>query len=446
MRRSSATPFRALALASLASLVVASASCGGEAPLVEPGETDTARSALFANDKAMFDYFVGKGLTPFQAAGIVGNLDQESGGNPMASQPGGPGRGIAQWSVGGRWDTDANDNAVWFASKQGQSVWSLQLQLDFIWYELTTFSYFGLAALKATTNVTDATVVFQNKYEGCGTCVQTQRVKYAMDVLAAYGNSTPPDYAATFVSQTHPFAGAGPVTLMVGQTVAGSIVFKNAGAKPWKAGVTKLAPIPRDQASPFHASSWLSPTRVSTLAQDVAPGQNGTFAWDLSGSAPGDFSPFFGLVEEGVTWFADSGGPPDDQIQVHVVVTPGAGTGGSGGAGGSGTAGTGAAGKGGSSSGAAGTGAAGKAGAAGGAGSGSGAGGSSTAGKAGAGASPAAGGSGGAGAAGAATGDVLVSGSDEESSGCVVAGAGGRGAAGGVWLLVLAGLWMRRRG
>ena len=66
--------------------------------------------AIFGNDQASFDYFVGKGLTPFQAAGIVGNLDQESGVNPTAVQSGGPGRGVAQWSVGGRWDTSAGDN------------------------------------------------------------------------------------------------------------------------------------------------------------------------------------------------------------------------------------------------------------------------------------------------------------------------------------------------
>src|SRR5581483_3032280 len=113
-----------------------------------PGDAP-ADWALFTNDKAAFDYFVGKGLTNFQAAGIVGNLDQESGVSPTAVQQGGPGRGIAQWSVGGRWDTDSGDNATAYAAKQNQSVWSLGLQLDFIWYELTTFSGYGLSKLKA---------------------------------------------------------------------------------------------------------------------------------------------------------------------------------------------------------------------------------------------------------------------------------------------------------
>src|SRR5262249_30331317 len=149
-----------------------------------PGDVP-ADWVLFTNDKAAFDYFVGKGLTNFQAAGIVGNLDQESGVNPNAVQQGGPGRGIAQWSAGGRWDTDSGDNAVAYAKQQGQSVYSLGLQLDFIWYELGKFSGYGLSKLKATTNVTDATVVFQTDFEGCGTCLQSQRIQYAKDVLNA---------------------------------------------------------------------------------------------------------------------------------------------------------------------------------------------------------------------------------------------------------------------
>src|SRR6185437_11781439 len=87
------------------------------------------------NDKIAFDFFLAKGLTADQAAGIVGNLDQESGMDPSIWQyGGGPGRGIAQWSAGGRWDSDYHDNVAWYASQHGQSIYSLNLQLEFIWY------------------------------------------------------------------------------------------------------------------------------------------------------------------------------------------------------------------------------------------------------------------------------------------------------------------------
>lgn len=176
-------------------LAVAVAGCG-TGPGEPLGQTASAITG-FANDQTAFDYFLGKGLANYQAAGIVGNLDQESGVDPTAVESGGPGRGIAQWSVGGRWDTDANDNAEWYATQQGQSVDSLQLQLDFVWYELTTFPSYGLAALQQSTNVTDATVAFQNDFEGCGTCDQSTRVAYAENVLSEFGNDQVDDGGLT---------------------------------------------------------------------------------------------------------------------------------------------------------------------------------------------------------------------------------------------------------
>jgi hypothetical protein len=167
-------------------LALAAAACGNANPGRE-AVGSSASAITFPNDEPAYDYFVGKGLTNFQAAGIVGNLDQESGVDPTAVQPCGPGRGIAQWSVGGRWDKDSGDNATWYAGTEGMSVLSLQLQLDFIWFELTTFPGYGLAALQATTNVTDATIAFETDFEGCGDCDQSQRIAYAENVLAAFG-------------------------------------------------------------------------------------------------------------------------------------------------------------------------------------------------------------------------------------------------------------------
>ena len=47
------------------------------------------------NAEAIWHYLIGQGFTPNAAAGILGNMEQESGGNPMAgSNP--PGRGLIQ--------------------------------------------------------------------------------------------------------------------------------------------------------------------------------------------------------------------------------------------------------------------------------------------------------------------------------------------------------------
>src|ERR1700722_10372316 len=164
------------------------AGCGSSGGEENPGSTGSDL-ALSANAHPAYSYFIGQGLTPVQAAGIVGNLEQESGVSPTIAQyGGGPGRGIAQWSTGGRWDTDHDDNVAWYAQQQGQSEYSLTLQLAFIWYELQTFSNYGLSPLRASTSVSSATIAFQNDFEGCGTCAQSTRIAYAQAVLNAYGS------------------------------------------------------------------------------------------------------------------------------------------------------------------------------------------------------------------------------------------------------------------
>ncbi|HEY1585100.1 MAG TPA: phage tail tip lysozyme [Polyangia bacterium] len=313
-------------IALVALTAAALSGCVGAAPV--EGESSEALATAFANDKPAYDFFVAKGLTNFQAAGIVGNLDQESGVNPGSVQfGGGPGRGIAQWSVGGRWDTSANDNVLAYAKSKGESSGSLNLQLEFIWYELTTFGY-GYSALKATANVTDATVAFQDKYEICGTCDSTQRVSYAKSVLAAYGAAPP--YSATFVSQSWPYASAPPMTIKCGQSVNAKIVMKNSGTKTWDAS-TKLGTTgPRDRASIFAGNEWPSASRAATINGTVAPNADGTFSFAFHGPTgsdckPGTYHEYFGIVQEGVAWFSDNGqgGPPDNQIEALIDLVPG---------------------------------------------------------------------------------------------------------------------------
>jgi MYXO-CTERM domain-containing protein len=116
-----------------------------------------------------------------------------------------------------------------------------------------------------------------------------------------------------------------PMGMHVGDVVQGWIELTNSGTKAWTAGVTKLAPVPRDVRSPFADSSWLSPTRVSTVMADVPVGQKGQFPVALKATALGDFEVTFGLVEEAVTWFSDAplgGGPADGFLRVHVTVLP----------------------------------------------------------------------------------------------------------------------------
>lgn len=312
-------------LSLLALLPAALAGCEGvDEPMREPLETTSEAIVETAEDKIAFDFFLAKGLTAIQSAGIIGNLDQESGMDPTIAQyGGGPGRGIAQWSTGGRWDTTPNANVVWYAGQMGESKWSLQLQLEFIWWEFTHVGY-GFNHLKQATTIVQAVTVFQNEYEICGACAQSNRIAHAQAAYDQFKDDVVgPVWAAKFVSQSWPYASEAPVPMTQYELKTGSIDLKNTGTTTWPAGVVKLAPIPRDAASPFAASTWLAPNRVSTLTTDVKPGEVGHFEWDLYPTEAGDFQPYFGLVAEGAVWFADSGGPGDEVMQVNVHVAPG---------------------------------------------------------------------------------------------------------------------------
>jgi hypothetical protein len=89
--------------------------------------------------------------------------------------------------------------------------------------------------------------------------------------------------------------------------------------------VTKLAPTPRDKPTDAGgvAVGWPAPNRAATVTKPVKPGEIGRFAFKLAPTRAGDWVQTFGLVEEGLVWFADptlGGGPSDTQLAVHLVV------------------------------------------------------------------------------------------------------------------------------
>ncbi len=177
---------RKTALSLLAVGFVVSSFAAGCAGSVD--DASVSEEALSNSEHSAYNFFVSKGLTKAQAAGVIGNLIQESSVSPTAVEyGGGPGRGIAQWSVGGRWNADHNDNVTWYAGVHGESPWALTTQLNFTWYELETFGSYGLSALRSSSTVSQATIAFQDRFEGCGTCDESKRIQYAEQVLSAYG-------------------------------------------------------------------------------------------------------------------------------------------------------------------------------------------------------------------------------------------------------------------
>jgi hypothetical protein len=130
------------------------------------------------------------GLTPAQAAGIAGNLMQESTLSPTSSQAGGPGRGIAQWSVGGRWDTSPGDNLMEFISKNGgdpiRDSSNLTWQLRFMKYELNGPYSQALGEVRRSQTSEEAAGYFARDYEQCG--VMGARIPDATSALSAWNS------------------------------------------------------------------------------------------------------------------------------------------------------------------------------------------------------------------------------------------------------------------
>ncbi len=120
-----------------------------------------------SNPERGFNFFKKQGFTPYQAAGIIGNLrvesfdDMQTGVKSAGSENS---YGIAQWNsaraAGNRFGNLQN-----FANQHGRDWRELTIQLLFIVHELQTVSFYGLKPLLQSTTIRQATFVFEGKFE-----------------------------------------------------------------------------------------------------------------------------------------------------------------------------------------------------------------------------------------------------------------------------------------
>lgn len=135
-----------------------------------------------------YDYFTARGLDAYQTAGILGNLEYESGGNlnPAQWQFGctvaGCGRGIAQWTV----DASRWQNLVILAGKMHMSPLNYQVQVAFVWQELQSDYYSSTyLPLKASTTIQKAVSIIELFYDVPASPSQSygQRLADAQNIL-----------------------------------------------------------------------------------------------------------------------------------------------------------------------------------------------------------------------------------------------------------------------
>lgn len=139
------------------------------------------------NEKVIWDYFKAKGLNDFGIAGLMGNLYAESGLLPNNLQNTGnkklgmtddeyvatvdngsyknfikdsQGFGLAQWTYWSR-----KQNLLNFARTAGKSIGDLQMQLDFLWKELSESYGSVLQTLKTASSILEASNAVLLKFE-----------------------------------------------------------------------------------------------------------------------------------------------------------------------------------------------------------------------------------------------------------------------------------------
>lgn len=153
------------------------------------------------NAQIAFNYFVSQGLSPVQAAGIVGNLQGESGRglntntrNPGDGRDGSDSIGIAQWN-----STRAQALKDYAASK-GVPYTDLNTQLEFLHSELKgpeKAAYDKLLAAQNPEEATRAMLAFERPKDWNVPGSHPQRTQYAQRALAAYGGGQPQPAPAT---------------------------------------------------------------------------------------------------------------------------------------------------------------------------------------------------------------------------------------------------------
>lgn len=123
--------------------------------------SQTLASGLQGNSKAAMEFFLKQGWSIAQAAGIVGNLQQESGKNLNTKAFNGTHVGIAQWDPA---------RAASFAKMFGKEVRdaTLEEQLKFIQHELETTHKTAGTLLKAANSAEEAAKAFEKRYEVAG--------------------------------------------------------------------------------------------------------------------------------------------------------------------------------------------------------------------------------------------------------------------------------------
>lgn len=150
-----------------------------------------------SNAEIAWNFFISQGCSEHAAAAILGNLERESPGiiPTVVEIGGGPGRGIAQWTVNG----SRYNGLISFADEKGLDWTDLEVQLEYLWYEFsggepTTIailnkSFGGLEVFKKANSIEWAVEVFEKSFERAGTPAIGNRIDNAYRYYNLYATT-----------------------------------------------------------------------------------------------------------------------------------------------------------------------------------------------------------------------------------------------------------------
>ena len=203
------------------------------------------------NPEKIWNFFIQKGLKPYQAAGFLGNIEAESRFNPrqieiaFSSPPhesdnlpppvnskGQPGYGLIQWTSLGRRDR-LKEKVL--SDPQKRKASDITLQLELIWEELNgAYKKSTLIPLQNSKDVNEASTIITLNYEipANKAARAIERAKRSASYLAKYGSLTPSATPAVPVSTT---------TVGTGTTGCTGVPGSGAASSPNAAGIVLKA-------------------------------------------------------------------------------------------------------------------------------------------------------------------------------------------------------------
>lgn len=221
------------------------------------------------NAEKIWNYLKGKGLNDYGCAGLLGNLNAESALRPnnlqntyekklgytddayVAAVDSGAytnfvkdsaGFGLAQWTYWSR-----KQNLLNFAKSVGKSIGDLEMQLDFLWKELSESYKSVLTTLKTATTVLEASNAVLLKFErpaDQSEAVQKKRVNYGQTYYDKYATKTTIPVSSDLKYDENDIV-----------DFIGTVHYTNANAVSGfacKAGVAKVSNTAKGSKHPYH--------------------------------------------------------------------------------------------------------------------------------------------------------------------------------------------------